>query len=92
MAAEKRGKANIYNAKGSPEVSEAEDEKPGFKKGGKAKRKDGGKVDGHMAAMRADKKPRHHRAAGGRTPYSSGHEVSDKETGATGHESERPGG
>ena len=92
MAAEKKGKMNVYNAKGSPEEHEADDESPEFKKGGRAKRKDGGKAEGHMAKMRADKKPRHHRAMGGKTPYSSGHAVSDKESsGASGHESERPG-
>ena len=90
MAAEKKGKMNVYNAKGSPEEHEADDESPEFKKGGRAKRKAGGLAEGGKAAMRMDKKPRHHRAMGGKTPYSSGHNVSDKETGATGHESERP--
>jgi len=90
MAAEKKGKTQVYNAKGSHEVSEAEDESPDFKKGGRAKRKAGGLAEGGKAMMRGDKKSRHHRAMGGKTPYSSGHNVSDKETGATGHESERP--
>lgn len=50
------GKDHLYNAKGSPEASEAEDETAGMKRGGKAKkRKDGGKAEGHKGKHRADK-------------------------------------
>lgn len=96
-----KGTRNEYNAKGAPEMAEAEDEKAEFKKGGVPKKKrdheklrDGGHAEGHMAAMRADKKPRghHHRAAGGRTPYSSGHSTSMPKDAHSGHESERPSG
>jgi len=86
---------NVYNAKGSPEMSEAEDEKADFKKGGKAKKhKHGGHAEGKMAKERGDKKPRgHKRAAGGRAPYTSGHNLkAAPESGETnsGHESQRP--
>lgn len=113
MAAKKemKGTKNVYNAKGSPEMESAEDETPGFKKGGVAKKKrdheklkKGGKVEGEMAKMRADKKPRghhaegghakmehHKRAAGGRTPYTSGHSTtSDVDNTNSGHEGARP--
>lgn len=90
------GQDHLYNAQGSPEASEAKDETPGFKKGGRAKHKSGGHVEGGKGKMRADHKARghHKRAAGGRTPYSSGHSTSSpSESGATnsGHESQRPG-
>lgn len=80
----------VYNAQGSHEVGEAMDEKPDFKKGGNAKK--GGKVHGMKAEMRADKKPRHKRAAGGRTPYSSGHSMGKEasSTAGEGHEGNRP--
>lgn len=61
MKAEK-GSRNVYNAAGSPEMESADDETPGMKKGGKAKkhmkRKHGGKVEGHEPKHRADKKAR----------------------------------
>jgi hypothetical protein len=96
-----KGKMQMYNAQGSKAAAAAEDETPEFKKGGVAKKKkdheklkSGGAAEGKMAAMRADKKPRgehHKRAAGGRTPYSSGHETSMPKGDNNGHESERPG-
>lgn len=87
----KGGKAeHLYNAQGSPEAREEEDEKDEFKKGGKALKK-GGKAEGKEAKERGDRKPRHHkRAAGGHTPFSSGHNVSEPKGVASGHESERP--
>lgn len=98
----KSGKKQIYNAVGSKAVEAAEDETGEFKKGGVAKKKrdheklkSGGMAEGGMAAMRADKKPRHKRAAGGKTPYSSGKNTSmDSISGSTntGHESQRPSG
>lgn len=91
----KKTKINMYNAKGAPEEGEAMDTTPGFKKGGKTvKRKAGGMVEGEKEKHRADKKPRHKRASGGRTPYSSGSQTSmPAEAGKTnrGHEGERPG-
>ena len=81
----KKTPSNLYNAKGSPEAAEAEDETASMKKGGK--------VEGKMAKGRADKPSRHKRAAGGRTPYTSGHMTeSPSESGKTesGHEGQRP--
>lgn len=101
----KKGKMQVYNAQGSKEVEAADDEEPGFKKGGAAKKKrdheklkHGGHAEGMRAKARGDKKPRgehHKRASGGRTPYSSGHvTTSPKESGETnsGHEGQRPEG
>ena len=66
------GKLQVYNAKDSKAVEDAEDEKPEFKKGGR-KRKAGGHAEGHMEHKRLDRRPR--RAAGGKaadhSPYSS---------------------
>lgn len=66
-------KPQVYNAQGSNEMDEAKDETPGFKKGGREKRKSGGMAMGEKAMDRMDRRPR--RAAGGRTsghnPYSS---------------------
>lgn len=59
---------NMYNAKGSPEEKEAEDEAEDFHKGGKAKRKHGGHAEGEAAMHRADRMPRGKRAVGGATP------------------------
>jgi hypothetical protein len=111
---EKKEAGDEYNAVGSPAMAAAHDEKPGFKKGGRAKHeteaeekreeekkkkkhmKRGGHVEGEKAHERADRKPRgehrHKRAAGGRTPYSTGTKETsgmDDRKGA-GHESERP--
>lgn len=100
----KGGKAGMqeYNAQGSHEEHEAMDEKPGFKKGGKAKAetehkrkeheklKSGGMCEGKEPEMRAHKRPR--RAAGGRTPYSTGSMASAPSTSKAGdgHEGVRP--
>lgn len=96
----KKVKGQEYNAKDTKAMEAATDEEPGFKKGGVPKKKRdheklkrGGHAEGEMAKMRADKKPRHKRAAGGRTPYTSGHNTSmDPISGKTdrGHEGERP--
>ena len=87
------GKApmQMYNAKGSKEESEAMDETPGFKKGGRSGHKKGGHVGGHAGMKRAD---RHKRAAGGRTPYSTGSKMEGEASSmpGEGHESARPGG
>jgi hypothetical protein len=104
MPKAKKTKEHMYNAQGAPEAGEAMDETPGFKKGGVAKKKKdheklkkGGMVEGEMEKMRADKKSRggkaHKRAAGGRTPYTSGHVTTDASSLGdkdNGHESERP--
>jgi hypothetical protein len=67
------GKINEYNAKGSPEIKEAENEKEGFKKGG-AKKKEGGHAEGKKPHKRLDKAARgghiKKHAAGG-SPFSS---------------------
>lgn len=89
-------KMNVYNAKGAPEEHEAMDEEPGFRKGGRAHKKHGGKLEGGKSEMRADKKARghHKRAAGGRTPYSSGSKMMGEadSTPGEGHEGTRPEG
>ncbi len=58
-------KVNLYNAQGSPEAKEAEDEKDEFSKGGRKKRTAGGVAPGVAAAPRGDKGMRG-RAAGGK--------------------------
>ena len=74
MKALKRGRANVYNAKGSPEEHESMEDTAEFKKGGVAKKKKdheklkhGGYAEGKEPKMRADKKPRGHHAKGGKT-------------------------
>lgn len=66
-------KGQEYNAQGSNEMKEAEEDKADFKRGGKMhkKRRAGGHAEGKMAEHRLDRRPR--RAAGGAThsPYSS---------------------
>lgn len=89
-----RAKENVYNAKGSPEEREADDEKPSFKRGGhekREKRAHGGKVDGHKK-HHLGKRPR--RADGGKSPYTSGHKLSAPASGKSGdgHESVQPEG
>lgn len=84
-------KENVYNAVGSPEVKESHEKESGFKKGGKAKKKAGGKVEHGKSHHRADKKPR--RAAGGPV-YSSASKKSaaDKSEAGQGHEGDGPKG
>jgi len=81
---------NVYNAKGSPEMKSAEDEKASFKKGGK-KRASGGSVYGTKSAVRLDK---HARGGATGSPYSSakGGEMPSKNSSGkgSGHEDERP--
>lgn len=86
----KGGKTHLYNAVGSPEAEEATDEKEEFKKGGRSKHKDGGHTEGAEAKMRGDRKPRHKRAAGGHTPFSSGHETSEPKGVSSGKQGLRP--
>jgi len=67
----KKTREYLYNAKGAPEDSEAMDETPGFRHGGKikkkrAKHKHGGHVEGEREKHRADRKPRGHHAHGGK--------------------------
>lgn len=69
----KGGKVNEYNAKGSPEVAEAENKKEGFKKGGHAEGKkahhrlDKAKRGGHIKKAAAGGSP--FTAAAKRSPY-----------------------
>lgn len=87
-------KWNQYNAKGSPEEKEESADSDGFKRGGRAKHKDGGHVEGMEAkkhlgkrarggATEDDAKPE--RAKGGSVPFSSAHKTTppsnDKSTG-----------
>lgn len=86
----KAEKVNEYNAQGSPEVGEAEDEAEDFKAGGHTKRKHGGHAEGERAKARADRAPRGKRAAGGRTHeghgghHHDGHEHEVEHEGAHG--------
>lgn len=87
---------NKYNAQGSPESREADDETDDFKRGGKHKKKaekkaSGGAVHGTKSSVRLDK-----RARGGamKSPLSSAHagtmpKAQSSGTGS-GHESEQP--
>jgi hypothetical protein len=91
--AEKRAKggstkANEYNAKGSPAMKAASDSTDGFKRGGKVKRKDGGRIEGEKSKERLDK-----RARGG-SPYSSGRATTprdDSRGNERNHEGDMPG-
>lgn len=65
------GKNTPYNAQGSAAEAEAKDEKSRFKRGGRARRKRGGKVDGRRARHRADKPRRSGGRTGGASPLSS---------------------
>lgn len=72
-------KAQEYNAVGSNEMKEADDQTPGFKKGGAKhhKRRSGGHAEGKMSDHRLDRRPR--RAMGGKAghnPYSSAADMS----------------
>ena len=84
------GKADqhIYNAQGSPEMEEAHDEKPGFKKGGR-KRKHGGHAEGMEAKMRGDKKPRGRHAKGGHAKRNAEGEFEKAKHGGSMHEEHR---
>ena len=67
---------HLYNAQGSPESKEIDEKSDGFKRGGRAKRKEGGHVEGEKA--------RHHlgrRARGGATeePRHGKEEMSERE-------------
>jgi hypothetical protein len=97
-AAKDEKKINEYNAQGSPEVREADDEEPGFKKGGARhkERKAGGEARGERGMKRHDmaKRGRGHemRKAGGRagshSPYSSGRTIT-MGGGNDGHEGQK---
>lgn len=66
----KAKEVNEYNAQGSPEVKEAEDEAEDFGKGGhtkRHKRAHGGHAEGEAAMHRADRMPRGRHAVGGAT-------------------------
>lgn len=92
-------KMQVYNAKDSKAEEAGMDETADFKKGGRTKKKTGGHVEGKKAEERMDRPKREHhakggevgrpkRAAGGRSPYSSGHDTkgSTDSTAGRGHE------
>lgn len=87
-----KSKINEYNAQGSPEVSEAKNEKEGFKRGGGIKGKHAGHAEGTKSHMRLDKKPR--KLAAGGSPYSSAKKMSMYGTGgeSDGHQGDGPKG
>lgn len=79
-----------YDAQGSEEVKEVEDEKESFKKGGKTMKK-GGVAEGKKAHHRPDRK---HRASGGRTggsPYTEAHNLKGPESSKNGQGHEDDG-
>ncbi len=49
---------HLYNAQGSPESREIDAKSDGFKKGGRAKRKEGGHVEGHASKMHLGRRAR----------------------------------
>ena len=76
VEASNKSPSMVYAGKDSNVVKEAEERK----RGGRAKKKDGGKVDGYRHGGRADRRPR---AAGGRTgaenrPMSGAHSTSER--------------
>lgn len=96
---EKKAKMQVYNAQGSKAEEAGEDETPDFKKGGRAKKKAGGHVEGKKEEERMDRRKREHhakgghvgrakRSMGGRSPYSSAHDVKGEadSTAGRGHE------
>lgn len=65
---------NQYNAQGSPEEKEESAKSDGFRRGGPAKRKAGGHVDGAEAKQHLGRRARGGRAmASGGAPFSSAH-------------------
>lgn len=70
---------NQYNAKGSPEEKSESAKSDGFKRGGRMKKKEGGKVEGHGAKHHLGK-----RARGGRMEHMEHKKEHEK------HEEERP--
>lgn len=86
----KGGKINDYNAKGSPELREADEKEGSFKRGGKAKEyKKGGHVHGAKSKHRLDKKARGG-ATKGKSPLSSAHAESGPDKGDQGHMGSMP--
>jgi hypothetical protein len=75
-SSDKRKSANVYNAAGSPTMSEAQNETPSFNKGGRMKRKSGGTTEGFASGGRLDQHARRARGGSTRTPYSTGSELS----------------
>lgn len=70
----KSSPVNEYNAQGSPEMREAEDEKEEFKRGGRKVRKAGGIAVGERTMDRADKAPRGRHAKGGTVHHMHDHD------------------
>lgn len=68
----KESPVHVYNAVGSPEEKEAEDEAETFKRGGR-RRKAGGSAMGEHSMHRADKAPRGRRAQGGAAKHEVHH-------------------
>ncbi len=64
---------HVYNAEGSPEIKEVEDEREDFSHGGR-KRKHGGHAEGEHMPHRADKTPRGRRKHGGEAREHEEHE------------------
>ncbi len=91
IAPEPKGSESIheYNAVGSPEMKEAKDRTPSFKRGGKLK--DGGMAEGEEARERMDRPKRASGGRAGSSPYSSGRELTPpKVDQKSGHESIGP--
>lgn len=74
-------KWNQYNAKGSPEEKEESAESDGFKRGGRAKHKDGGQVEGMSAKSHLGKRARGGNVmARGGAPFSSANKTTPPTT------------
>ena len=59
----------------APSGTEALDEKDGFKRGGRAKKKKGEKVDGEKSAPRLDKRAKGGRMGGGHSPLTAASKI-----------------
>lgn len=76
-------KGHLYNAEGSPESKSIDAESDGFKRGGKAKKREGGAVEGGAARMHLGK-----RARGGMAGKESGDKVEERDEDEPEHEDE----
>lgn len=85
-------KVNEYNAQGSPEVEEAKDKKPGFKRGGGVKGKHAGHAEGKKSHARLDKKPRKLAAGGSAFSAAKNMKMYDSGGAGAGHQGDGPKG
>lgn len=86
------GKTTFITGGGSPEAKEAESKNDGFKKGGKAKMKDGGKMEHEKSHNRTDKKKRGGKMAAGGSALSAANKTTDYAGGDRGYQGSAPKG